>query len=270
MLFNLDNVSFSPKKRQSKKLFDDVDTSKVKLVPRSSRTKPKQVVEEQPVQTKVVVPQNISSDKDYSFKELDINPTFKEEVCPKCGGRRYIRTEKGFISCSCKIKNEVQNAVNRSEIPQLFKLIGPEILSPDKKQDLDFAKEISSKIHLSMFISSQGFLKDKYATLAVKLLLKQELASSIKWVSLDDFVQASFSNPQLFSSIKQTDILVLCVGDETVNSVHKSLFYSLISNRVLAMKSTIVLSSLKLSLIKSRYSSMIYSFISSIYSKYEV
>lgn len=172
------------------------------------------------------------------------------KVCPICNNKRHIFKEgKGWVRCECVGHLRADRLMAKSGFPEALWSIDSSSFKPGDNEDRKrLANGILSIVkHYDkspIFIYSESPDKDRAAAIICRYTsILHEEVQSISYTTIEQLVHRQFG--KLYDSQSDVDpvsadITVITVGNEMTNKAHQNSFYSLIYDRILAEKFTIV------------------------------
>ena len=172
------------------------------------------------------------------------------KVCPKCNNKRHIFQEgRGWVRCECVDQLRADRIMSHSGFPQALWEIESSSFKPGDDKDrkllakgiLSIVKEYNKK---PVFIFSENPDKDRASAIICRYtaILHPEV-QTIAFAQLDKFVQRQFGKDvdgQSEADPMSADITCISIGNEMTNKAHMNSLYSLLYDRILAEKFTIV------------------------------
>lgn len=172
--------------------------------------------------------------------------------CPICNNKRHIFKEgKGWVRCECMAQLRADTIMSQSGFPDSLWSIESTQFKPGDNPDRNLlAQGIVSTVKNAdkqpIFIYSNSPDKDIAAAIICRYsAIAQESVKSISYVTIDQLVQVQFGKEYENQSKVNplfADITVLSIGREMTNNAHRSALYTILYDRILSQKFTIVCS----------------------------
>ena len=175
-----------------------------------------------------------------------------DKVCPICNNKRHIFKEgKGWVRCECLDQLRASRVMEKSNFPNsLWEIDSNEYVPGEnldrKKLGQGIIAMVKNYDKQPIYIYSESVDKDVAAAIICRytVILHPEV-KTVAYVTMEQLVQMQFG--KTFESLPnvdpwKADISVISIGREMTNNAHRSTFYSLLYDRVLAGKLTIVCS----------------------------
>lgn len=174
------------------------------------------------------------------------------KICSICNNKRHVFKEgKGWVRCECVNQLRANRIMAQSGFPDaLWEIESGSFKSGDDKERKQLAQGILSIVKnfdkTPVFIYSESPDKDRAAAIICRYcaILHPEV-KTIAFSTIDQLVQRQFGKEfenQSATNPVLADITVISIGKEMTNKAHQNAFYSLLYDRILAGKFTIVCS----------------------------
>lgn len=174
----------------------------------------------------------------------------EQKVCPKCNNRRHVfEPGKGWVRCDCLKEIRANGIMAKSGFPETLWEIDSSSFKTEGKVD---RKELSSAIKKmvksydkkNVFIYSNTPDRDRASAIISRYTaILNPSVETIYFAKLETIVQNRFkkenSDPG-FTDPVSADITVLSIGDEITNRAHQNALYTIIYDRLLGEKFTII------------------------------
>lgn len=172
--------------------------------------------------------------------------------CPLCNNKRHIFKEgKGWVKCECVDQLRANRIMSHSGFPDaLWEIESSTFKSGDDANRKSLAQGIQAIVkHMDkqpVFIYSDSPDKDRAAAIICRYCaIKHPEVQTIAYTTIDQLVQRQFGKEyeqQSETDPVHADITVVSIGKEMTNKAHMNSLYSLLYDRILAEKFTIVCS----------------------------
>lgn len=193
------------------------------------------------------------------------------KVCPICNNKRHVFKEGvGWVRCECLGQLRADRLMAKSGFPDSLWFVESGSFKPgDDPNRKNLASGILTAVKqytkTPIFIYSDTIDKDRAAAIICRYtaILHPEV-ESISYSTIDQLVQVHFGKTYENQSAIDpltADITVISIGREMTNSAHRSALYSLLYDRTLANKFTIICSFLPKNRIVQVYQKAIDSFL---------
>lgn len=174
------------------------------------------------------------------------------KICPICNNKRHVFQEgKGWVRCECVGHLRADRIMSKSGFPDSLWSVESGSFKPgDDAERKKLANGIISIVKQDdrspVFIYSESPDKDRAAAIICRYMsILHEDIKSVSFTTVDQLVQRQFGKDfenKSEADPVSADITVVSLGREMTNSAHRSALYSLIYDRILAEKFTIVCS----------------------------
>ena len=175
--------------------------------------------------------------------------------CPLCNNKRHIfQPGKGWVRCECVDQIRADRIMSKSGFPQsLWEIESSSFVPGNSKDRQNLAQGILSVVKQEkpkpVFIYSTSPDKDRAAAIICRYraILNQSV-QTISFMTIDQLVQKNFGKGGELDDLLDplsADIAVLSIGKEMTNKAHQNALYSVLYDRVLAERFTIVSSFLE-------------------------
>ena len=174
------------------------------------------------------------------------------KVCPLCNNKRHIfKPGVGWIRCKCVDQLRADRIMFASGFPEALCTIESESFKPGNDPNRkDLAKGISTIVKAydrkPVFIHSIDPDKDRVAAIICRYLciLHPEI-NTVGYATLDALVQKWFGKEtQINFDPHVVDIMVVSLGGEITNKSHQNVLYSILYDRILAERFTVITSAI--------------------------
>ncbi len=186
-----------------------------------------------------------------------------EKVCPICNNKRHIFEEgRGWVRCNCIKELRAYHLMSKSGFPDSLWEVESGSFKPGTDPERNALAQgivsiVKNKDKQPIFIYSSTPDKDRAAAIICRYLaINHEDIKTISYITIDQLTQRQFGKTyenQADIDPCTADITVVSIGKEMTNTAHRSSLYSLLYDRLLAEKFTIVISFLPKSRIVQVY-----------------
>ena len=172
--------------------------------------------------------------------------------CPICNNKRHIfQPGKGWVKCECVAQLRANRIMAQSGFPDALWEIESSSFKPGnddnrKKLAQGILAIVKHQDHQPVFIYSENPDKDRAAAIICRYCaIKDSSVQTISYTTIDQLVQRQFGKEYENQSVADpvlADITVVSIGREMTNKAHINSLYTLLYDRLLAEKFTIVCS----------------------------
>ena len=172
--------------------------------------------------------------------------------CDKCHNKRHIFKEGvGWVRCECIDELRADKLMSKSGLPEPLWSIDSRSFKPgddsDRKVLANAIKKITDAYDKKpVFIYSTQPDKDRAAAIIARYTaILHPSVETISYIKLDKLVQRQFKKDVMetdFIDPVTADITILGIGDEITNKAHQNAIYTLLYDRILGERFTIVTS----------------------------